>query len=87
EIADAYNNRGLARYRQVDFAEAIDDFTQAIKFSPHLAAAYYNRGLIHYRLGRFSTAIEDMDRALSLQPSFESAKLCKQQALRDLTMS
>lgn len=39
------------KYLQVNFPEAIEDYTEALKFKSRLAAAYYNRGLIHYRLG------------------------------------
>ena len=51
KLADAYNERGLARYLQVAFTEAVKDFTQALNHNPQLMIAHYNRGLIHYRLG------------------------------------
>ena len=53
-IALGYNNRGFIRYNRVDFDEAIEDYTDALKFDQSLYFTYYNRGLIHYRLGRFN---------------------------------
>lgn len=52
ELTDAYNSRGHIRYQWVQFEEAIEDYTEAIKLDPNFAVAYYNRGQIHYRLGR-----------------------------------
>ena len=51
ELTDAYNSRGHIRYLWVDFDEAIEDYSEAIKLDPDCAVAYYNRGQIHYRLG------------------------------------
>lgn len=52
ELTDAYNSRGHIRYLWVDFDEAIEDYSEALKLDPKLAVAYYNRGQIHYRLGK-----------------------------------
>ena len=52
ELADAYNSRGQIRYLRVEFDEAIEDYTQAIKLDSNFAVPYYNRGQIHYRLGK-----------------------------------
>ena len=51
EVVDAYNTRGHIRYLWVDFDEAIQDYTEAIRRNPDFTVAYYNRGQIHYRLG------------------------------------
>ncbi len=50
-LALAYNNRGHLQYLQVDFDDAVADYSQSIRLYPTLAVAHYNRGLIHYRLG------------------------------------
>jgi len=50
-LAKAFNNRGQIKYLRVDFDEAIEDYTNAIKLDKDYAVAYYNRGQIHYRLG------------------------------------
>jgi len=36
----------------VDFDEAIDDYTKALKLINSSEIVLYNRGLIHYRLGK-----------------------------------
>ena len=51
ELADAFNSRGHIKYLRVEFDEAIEDYTEAIKIDPNFSVPYYNRGQIHYRLG------------------------------------
>ncbi|XP_076437862.1 uncharacterized protein LOC143277024 [Babylonia areolata] len=84
KLAMAHNNRGFLYYLKVEFKLAVQDYTQALTFNPHLAVAHYNRGLIHYRLSRFSEAVEDMQKALSLQPDFQPAQQCLHQSVIDL---
>nr|WP_300004904.1 tetratricopeptide repeat protein [Anabaena sp. AL09] len=64
--ANAYNNRGLVRYKLGDKPGAIDDFNLAIKINPNDANAYGNRGLVYYQLGDKQKAIENLQRAAQL---------------------
>ena len=57
QLVDAYNARGYIRYLWVDFDEAIEDYTEAIRRNPDFTVAYYNRGQIHYRLGAANRAV------------------------------
>ncbi len=57
--AEAYFNRGLAKYYQEDYTGAIADYTKAIEIDPKLAAAYYNRGAAKARLKDYTGAIAD----------------------------
>ena len=41
--ANAYNNRGLVRYKKQDYAGAIEDYDQALRIRPGLPSAYLNR--------------------------------------------
>src|SRR6185369_6627681 len=38
--ADAYNNRGFARFRKGDFVGALEDFNAALRIRPALVIAY-----------------------------------------------
>lgn len=57
------NELGQARYRQVDFDEAIEAYTLAIARSPAMAVALFNRGQVQYRLGRVDAARADLEAA------------------------
>ncbi|KAL5493994.1 hypothetical protein EMCRGX_G015258 [Ephydatia muelleri] len=84
QLTDAFNTRGHIHYRWVDFDEAIQDYSEAIKVDPTFAVAYYNRGQVHYRLGRLKLAQVDLKQALFLQPSFPDAQLHLSQVEKDL---
>ena len=43
DSAEAYNERGMERAENEDFAGAIADYTAAIALDPNYAEAYYNR--------------------------------------------
>ncbi|XP_077366275.1 tetratricopeptide repeat protein 32 [Festucalex cinctus] len=82
-LAIAYNNRGQIKYFRVDFDDAVEDYTSAIKADDKFEVAFYNRGLIHYRLGFFDDAIRDFQQALQLSEAFEDAKVALQRTLLD----
>lgn len=72
----AYNSRGLARYLQVNFDSAVEDFSKAIGLNPSVANFYYNRGLIKFRLKDFDKARVDLEKTLQLEATHDSAKKC-----------
>uniref|UniRef100_A0A1A7WUT4 Tetratricopeptide repeat domain 32 n=1 Tax=Iconisemion striatum TaxID=60296 RepID=A0A1A7WUT4_9TELE len=82
-LAAAYNNRGQIKYFRVDFYEAMEDYTSAIKADSQFAVPFYNRGLIRYRLGFFDDAKSDFQQALKLRADFEDAKVSLQQTFLD----
>ncbi|XP_066533682.1 tetratricopeptide repeat protein 32 [Hoplias malabaricus] len=82
-LAIAYNNRGQVKYFRVDFHEAMDDYSTAIKINSHFEVPYYNRGLIRYRLGYFQEAECDFKKALEINASFEDAKQFLHQTIVD----
>lgn len=49
--AEAYTNRGKAKFYEGDHDGAIADYSRAIELKPDLASAYYNRGLAKFALG------------------------------------
>ncbi|KAM9315599.1 tetratricopeptide repeat protein 32 [Gastrophryne carolinensis] len=83
DLATAYNNRGQIKYFRVDFYEAMDDYTEAIRVHPTFAVPYYNRGLVLYRLGYYDEAIKDFQKVLELNPRFDDAKVSLQQSIVD----
>ena len=62
DIADAYNNRGIAYAGKGEFERAIADYDKAIKFKPDVADAYNNRGNAHSDKGEYKRAIADLIR-------------------------
>ncbi|XP_017548031.1 tetratricopeptide repeat protein 32 isoform X2 [Pygocentrus nattereri] len=83
ELAIAYNNRGQVKYFRVDFYEAMDDYSEAIKINGRFEVPYYNRGLIRYRLGFFQDAESDFRKALEINANFEDAKQSLHQTMVD----
>src|SRR5678815_2350470 len=71
--ANAYNNRGLARFKKKDYAGAIEDFDQALKIRPGVADIYLNRAASLRAKGDLQAAMKDLDRALALRKDFFEA--------------
>jgi tetratricopeptide (TPR) repeat protein len=67
--ADAYFNRGLARYKLGDSHGSIQDFTQAIRIDPEFSRAYKGRGNSHYKLGNYRQAARDYTQATLINPT------------------
>ena len=61
--ARAFNNRGHAKYMQVEFDAALKDYEEALKMDSSLVVAKYNRGTILYRMSKFEQALEDLKAA------------------------
>ncbi|XP_053345369.1 tetratricopeptide repeat protein 32 [Clarias gariepinus] len=83
DLAVAYNNRGQVKYFRVDFYEAMDDYSSAIKAHRQYEVPYYNRGLIRYRLGFFQDAESDFKKALEINSNFKDARLSLRQTILD----
>ena len=64
----AYNERGLAYVKQIDFGAAISDFNTAIALAPEDARGYCNRGLAYLSKCDFDMAIADYTTAIALDP-------------------
>jgi tetratricopeptide (TPR) repeat protein len=60
--------RGLAYYKQGQYAQAIIEYDQAIQFDPtfEFADAYLNRGNAYFALRQFSRAIIDYDKSIQI---------------------
>ena len=71
--ADAYNNRGNAKFALGLYRDAIADCDRAIHLNPQYTAAYYNRGTAQHALGRHHEAIADYDQAIRINPQYTAA--------------
>jgi tetratricopeptide (TPR) repeat protein len=74
-LSDSANfyNRGLAYAQLGEFAQAIEDFNQALRLEPKLAVAYYNRGFVYFGKREYEKAVEDFSESLRLDPKFAAA--------------
>ena len=72
-LAEAYNNRGVAKAALERHEDAIADFDEAIRLNPDHVGAYNNRGNAKAALERHEDAIADFDQALYLKPDYTEA--------------
>lgn len=64
--AEAYYNRGNAKYVKGDLDGAIEDYTIAIEFKQDFADAYNNRAIAKYKNRNRDGAIKDFTKAIDL---------------------
>lgn len=72
-LANAYNNRGIAYAEAKDYDKAIADFSEAIRLNPVLALAYANRGGALGCTGAYDPAIVDCNEAIRIDPENANA--------------
>jgi tetratricopeptide (TPR) repeat protein len=73
EYAEAFANRGFARYRSGDAEGAIADLDEALRLDPLLPEAFNNRGNARYDRGEEEGAIADYSQELRLNPQHVNA--------------
>ncbi len=59
-----------AEVKQKEYENAIQYYSESIKYKPDNTAAYYNRGIAYYKIGDYNRAIEDYDKAIEIQPDY-----------------
>jgi tetratricopeptide (TPR) repeat protein len=69
DYADAFNNRGNARYDQRNYEEAIQDYNEAIRLKPGYTLAFNNRGMARKAKGDIEGANRDFEQAKRLKAS------------------
>ena len=74
QIAVVFLLRGEVFADKGNYAQAISDFTRALKLRPNYAQAFYNRGLALEEKGRLVKAYKDVKRAQYLKPAKEIYK-------------
>ena len=69
QLADIYNDRGLAHFELQNLEAAMNDFHLAIHFNPDDYRAYFNRGCICGRTGDNFGAMRDFSQVIRNNPS------------------
>jgi WD40 repeat protein len=64
--AEDYYKQGLEKGKRGNYKQAIEDFTQALRFNPNSAPTHKYRGLAYSRLGQHQAALEDFQQAAKL---------------------
>jgi tetratricopeptide (TPR) repeat protein len=82
-LAAAYNNRGVAYRLKANYAQAIDDFNEAIRLEPGNASAFNNRGVAYRNMGDLDRAVADYDQAILIKPDYAAAFYNRALALTD----
>lgn len=70
EQALSAGNQALS---DLQFAQAEEHFTEAIKIDSSLVSAYVGRAQVRYVQQQFDQAVEDLDRGIALDPELDTA--------------
>src|SRR5215831_2723818 len=73
--AEAYNNRGIAYYKQGQNDQAISDYTKALEINPRYAEAYSSRAYAYYYLKDYGRAWDDLYKAQKLGAKIDAGFL------------
>jgi superkiller protein 3 len=83
DVAEAYNNLGVAQKRKGDLDKATESFNKAIERRPDFTAALSNRGWIFAEQNKWAEARRDFERALKTNPGDDGALYGLSQSLRE----
>ncbi|MFT3734732.1 MAG: polysaccharide deacetylase family protein [Rhodocyclaceae bacterium] len=75
QLAQRANDRGLLAYREKQYAEAEEAFTEALKLRPDFALAANNLGYVFYKQEKFAEAARWFEKAIQLDASRAVAHL------------
>ena len=67
-----YNTSGAAKYKNEDYAGAIEDFTKAIALDASYSNLFCNRAVAKHMLNDYEGALADWNKAVSIDPNFEN---------------
>ena len=65
-------------------AEALEQFSQALRINAAMAETWNNRGTVFNDLKRYQEAIADFDKAISINPAYADAFCNKGKSLAEL---
>jgi lipoprotein NlpI len=70
ELADAFNERGLAHYNKRDYDTAIRDYDRALSLQPKIASALVRRAKAYQEKRHYEGALADYESATQMDPKF-----------------
>jgi len=73
DLAEVWNNRGVALTRLQRYHEAIASYERAIQLRDHYADAWNNRGVALGKLNHYDAAILSYKRAIEFKPNYMDA--------------
>ncbi|MEQ9437832.1 MAG: tetratricopeptide repeat protein [Cyclobacteriaceae bacterium] len=71
--AKSYNERGVSKFKEQLYGQAVEDFTTALKYDKNYAIAYSNRGYVHAKRKEYVEALADLNKAVKLNPKYAKA--------------
>jgi tetratricopeptide (TPR) repeat protein len=83
DLAEAYNNLGVAQKKKGLLAGAAESFSRALALKADYAAALTNRGWVFAEQDRWTEARRDFEHALTLNPEDDGALYGLSQAFRE----
>ena len=85
--AEAYYDRGVAKYELKDYAGAIADCDEAIKLKPDSALVYHARGCFKEKLEDYEQALADFNEAIKLDPDNADAQEKREKLLKKISIN
>jgi lipoprotein NlpI len=70
QLADAFNERGLARHNKRDYDAAIRDYDRALSLQPKIASALVRRAKANQEKRHYEGALADYESATQMDPKF-----------------
>ncbi|KAI8385703.1 Metallo-dependent phosphatase-like protein [Blakeslea trispora] len=71
--AEEIKNQANIFFKEKQFPEAIEKYSEAIELNPQVASYFTNRAFCHLKLENYGYAIADADKALEIDPTFAKA--------------
>lgn len=69
--------QGIEKFKQQDYAGAIEEFSRALQQNPDDTAAYLKRGLAYYDSGAIMQAVSDYTEVIKINPENGEAYYCR----------
>jgi len=78
------NEKGNAAFNKEEYQEAIQHYTEAMKFNPNDHNLYHNRSISYAKIGQFKDSLLDAEKAIILKRDWPKGYFRKGYALEQL---